>query len=387
MRHLDPDQVDVHVLYNRLAATEPYISNGSSVLHVLPRAHNVHLRPTEFGPVGDAARSRLLRAGARSLLPGLRDCVQVLRYIWRHEIDVIHCEEGSRNGFYALSLARATSTRCIMHFHWKYGDWMSPVSRLAVKRCDALITVSSWTGRVIRNAGVRQRTFPVLNGIDVDRWDPRATDGSTVRHEFGLDADDPLVLMVAQLTEWKRQATLIEAFAKVATGTPRAKLLLVGREINPPANDTAGYAQTLADRIVEAGLQDRVILAGQRSDIPQILAAADVFALPSVDDPCALAHIEAMAMAKPIVAVRAGGTPELIEHGHTGLLSEADDVSGIAAHLSTLIDDPALRRQIGERGRARAMEYLNVRRMADEVEAVYRSVVFVDPASHTVGAG
>jgi glycosyltransferase involved in cell wall biosynthesis len=82
-----------------------------------------------------------------------------------------------------------------------------------------------------------------------------------------------------------------------------------------------------------------------------------------------------MAMARPIVTVDSGGAPELVEHGKAGLVGPVDDVDALAANLIALIDDPVKRREFGDYGRQRVLEYLNAQRMADEVEAVYRLVV------------
>ncbi len=185
MRFLDSDRVEVHVLYNRLAASEPYLSAGTSVLEVLPQTPDIHLRPGEFGPVGGVPRQQLLASTARAVVPATRDSMSLVRYIRRNRIDVIHCEEGSRNGFYAYVLSRMTRVKCVVHFHSQYGSWMSRLSRLGVERADAIIAVSSWTGRVIQQAGVSpERIFPVLNGIDVADWDPTAVDGDAIRREF-----------------------------------------------------------------------------------------------------------------------------------------------------------------------------------------------------------
>ena len=386
MRFFDRDRVDVHVVYNRLADSEPYRSAGTSVLEQLPRSPDVHLRPAEFGPVGGTPRKQLLVATLRSLGPAIRDGARLFRYVRRNRIDVIHCEKGSRNGFYAFVLSRLTRARCVMHFHWKYGSYMSPLSRLAVSRADALITVSSWTGRGIRASGVPpERIFPVLNGIDVVDWDPAAVDGASVRREFDIEPGAPLVVMIAQLVAWKRQATLIEAFRRVVEQRPSARLLLVGAEIAPPtAPGVVSYTEQLRQLVAESGLERHVTFTGRRADVRELLAAADIFALPSVDDPCALAHIEAMAMAKPIVTVEAGGAPELVEDGRTGLVGPADDSAQLAANLIDLIDDPVRARELGERGRRRVLEDLNAKRMADQVEAVYR---LVSGADRTWAAG
>ena len=81
----------------------------------------------------------------------------------------------------------------------------------------------------------------------------------------------------------------------------------------------------------ELGLQEHVIFTGFRSDIVQILAAIDVFTMPTFEEPCAVAFLEAMAMRKPVVALRSGGTPQLVEHGVAGLLSPPEDIDALAA--------------------------------------------------------
>lgn len=377
MRFFDRDRVEVHVLYNRHADDERYRAAGTSALDALPATPDIRLVPAEFGPVGDAPRVQLLGAAARAVVPAMRDAGSLVAYIRRHRIDVIHCEQGPRNGFYAYLLSRMTGARCITHFHWNYGPWMSSVSRLAVHRSDAIIPVSAWTGRVLRDAGVPPgRIFPVLNGIDLTRWDPATANGGTIRHEFGIDDGDPLIVMVAQLVAWKRQALVVEAMRAVVDAHPRARLLLVGTESNLGYSGGAiSYTDELRRAIGRTGLQDHVILTGQRRDIPQILAAADLSAYPSVGDPCPLAHIEAMAMATPVLGVPAGGTPELVEDGRSGLLGPVDDAAALAANMIALLDDPPRRRRMGTEARQRAVTKLTAKRMADEVEAVYRLVV------------
>lgn len=371
MRFFAAERVEVHVAYNRRADQEPYRSSGSSVLDVLPGAAGVHLRPTEFGPVGHAPRLQLVSGAARAALPGLRDAVVLAAYVRRHRIDVIHCEEGVRNAPYGLALARTTQARSVVHFHLTYGSWMSPISRFAVRHADAVIPVSHATGRGLASGGVDpDRIFPVLNGIDVSAFDPAAADGSAVRHELGMGPGDPLVLMAAQLAEWKRQHLLIEAFRPVLERHPTARLVLAGTEWKPAER----YAAGLERLIGELGLTDRVILAGFRRDIRDVLAAADVFAHPSVGEPFGLVLAEAMAMGKPVVTVADGGAPEVVIAGEAGLVGPKDDVAALTANLLALIDDADLRAAMGARGRARVQQRLNCRRMADDIEAVYRRV-------------
>jgi glycosyltransferase involved in cell wall biosynthesis len=234
---------------------------------------------------------------------------------------------------------------------------------------------------VLHEGGVpRDRIFPVLNGIDPGAFALGRDDGRSIRRELGMERPDPLIVMVAQLVEWKRQHVLIEAFRAVVDAHPAARLLLVGTDPYAPLTAGKSYIDRCRSLVRRLGLDDRVVFAGRRGDVPQILAEADIACLPSVDDPCALVHIEAMAVGTPVVGVRAGGAPELIQDGRTGLLVAPDDVPGLARNLSALIDDPGRRRAMGDAGRRRVVEHLNARRMADEVEAVYRLVCGVESA-------
>jgi glycosyltransferase involved in cell wall biosynthesis len=382
MRHLNRDRVEVHAVFNRLAAGEPYQSAGTSVLEKLSSIPETHLREAEFGPVGGGTpKPQLLAATARAAIPATRDAVQLVSYIRRHGIHVIHSEEGTRDSFYGLVLSRLSGTKCVAHLHVKFAPWMSRPSQFGVRHADAIITVSRWGGEVLRAAGVPgERIFPILNGIDLSGWDPASVSGTGIRQELGIDHDDPLVVIVAQLAYFKRQDVLIEAFRSVADAYPRARLLVVGTETHlNPARGHASYTEYLQQRVRDYGLEGQVIFAGHRRDVKQILAAANIFAMPSIDEPFGLSHVEAMAMARPVVAVDSGGIRELVDHGRTGLLGPVDDARQLAGNIRALIEDPARARSMGESGRRRVHDHLGAQRMADEVEAVYRLLAFGAP--------
>jgi glycosyltransferase involved in cell wall biosynthesis len=368
MRFFDPARVEVHAVYPRSAARDPDPSAGTSVLDALARAPRARLRPFEFGPAFVRSLPDALATAARAAPIAVADLARLVRFVRAQRIDVVHCEYGVTSAILGHVLARLTPARSLVHLHAPWGDWLKPPSAYAMARADAIVPVAEWVGRGVRDAGVLpERILPVLNGIDVDRFDP-SLDGSPVRAELGIGRDDPVIVQVAQLDDWKRQHLTIDAFARVVTRHPRARLLLVGAEQDP----AGPYEQRLRRQIEELGLAGSVTLTGRRGDVDRVLAAADVFCLPSPGDPCALAHIEAMAMATPVVTVAAGGGAELIVDGETGLHAAVDDPDSLAAALIALIEDPQRRARLGAAGRRRAVEYLNAGRMADDVEAVYR---------------
>jgi glycosyltransferase involved in cell wall biosynthesis len=100
-----------------------------------------------------------------------------------------------------------------------------------------------------------------------------------------------------------------------------------------------------------------------------------VFAMPSFEEPFGVVFLEAMAMAKPVIAVNNGGTPEVVANGETGLLSPAWDVTCLAENIIRLLRDADLRKSMGERGRQRVLEQFTPQRMAREVGEVYQRVL------------
>jgi glycosyltransferase involved in cell wall biosynthesis len=112
----------------------------------------------------------------------------------------------------------------------------------------------------------------------------------------------------------------------------------------------------LEQEIRALGVTERVRLVGERYDVPQLLAEADVFALSSASEGMPVSVLEAMAAGLPVVSSRVGGVPELVVDGETGILVRPGDASALAAALSSLIADPAERRRLGAAGRARAEE-------------------------------
>ena len=189
-----------------------------------------------------------------------------------------------------------------------------------------------------------------------------------------------MLVIVAGLDPIKGHTLLLAALALVRDQLPAVKLLVVGGE-GPRTN----YASVLQQLTHKLDLDEHVVFTGQRSDIQHILAAADLFTMPSDGEGFGLSFVEAMAMKKPVIGLDNGGTPEVVEHGRSGLLSPAGDVQQLAENILTLVNDPALRQRMGEYGRARVERDFNPQRMANDVENIYRLVlehVHVSPRSN-----
>jgi glycosyltransferase involved in cell wall biosynthesis len=120
------------------------------------------------------------------------------------------------------------------------------------------------------------------------------------------------------------------------------------------------------------GIGARVHLLGFRDDVQDILAAGDLFVMPSLSEGLPLALVEAMSFGLPVVVSGVGGIPEVVTDGVDGLLVPPSDSTALAAALRTLLDDPALRRRLGTAARARALRDYAITTMADRYERLYR---------------
>jgi glycosyltransferase involved in cell wall biosynthesis len=163
------------------------------------------------------------------------------------------------------------------------------------------------------------------------------------------------------------------ALARVRAEIPNVRLLVVGADaVAVHGGSFTSELKTLAN---ELGIAGSVTFTGERSDIAPIMAACDVFSMPSREEPFGLVFLEAMAMQRPVVAVNDGGTPEVVEHGQSGLLAPAHDDAALASNILTLLRDPELRARMGAYGRSRVLEYFNTHRMARDAGDAYEAVL------------
>jgi glycosyltransferase involved in cell wall biosynthesis len=385
MKFFDHSRVEAHVAYNTLVprpaarSREPWDEGyrpGTSVQGVLQAIPGVRLRPTEFGPhVTGVPKLRLASEVGLSIPRLIRDSIGLVRYIRRNRIDVIHAGEQAKAALYGWWLARAAGAKCVIHMHVKYDDWISPLTRWAMRHADAVVGVSEWCSAETKRAGVpSQRIFTVHNGMDMAGWDPVAVDGDVVRQEFGVGPDCTLLVAMGALRPWKGHVTLLNALQRVVSTHRNVKLLIVGTEDRLTGPRPDSYTEELKRLVASSGLSEHVIFAGLRRDVREIHAAADIFALPTYEEPFGLVFLEAMAMATPVVAVASGGVPEVVEHGKTGLLAPPADSEQFARHIITLLDDPARAREMGDNGRRRLLGCFTAQTMAQGFEQLYATL-------------
>lgn len=368
MRESDPARVEVHLAAEAHARTSPTTAR---------ELRNVTVRPTRFLPTM-YLRSR--RAVVESLLRdaprAVASLAALIAYTRRHRIDVVHFDERPRNALYGLTIGRAAGARTVCHLHsTPLPQSMSANSLRFLRQADAVVCVSAFVERVALQQGQpHERTHVVLSAIDVSRWDPE-TDGTAVRAEFGIARDELVLTIIARVVPWKGHPELLEALGRLSGRIPPFRLLIVGEEDETSGLAAGNASAALREQAARLGIADRIIFTGRRSDVAQVLAASDIYAMPSHTESFGLVFAEAMAMRVPVVAFDVGGVGEVVEHGRTGLLSPHGDVDQLAANIALLANDPAIRRVMGEAGRLRVESEFAPARMAAQTEEVYRSLL------------
>jgi glycosyltransferase involved in cell wall biosynthesis len=187
-----------------------------------------------------------------------------------------------------------------------------------------------------------------------------------VRAELRLGADDRLVVAIGNLYPVKGHAHLIDAIARLAERHPRLQLAICGR------GDLEGALRAQAQT---RGIGHRVHLLGLRSDVDAVLAAADLFALPSLSEGLPLALLEAMFAGRPIVASDVGEVSTALGGKEAGVLVPPADSPALASALDGLLVQPERARELGDRARARAAAVYDVSHMVRAYSAIYEELL------------
>lgn len=217
---------------------------------------------------------------------------------------------------------------------------------LAARVTHAYFTVSEAEARDARRLHIHRGAIAIGNGRDPFRFRPDPIARERIRAELGATDEQVVVLAVSRLVWHKGYPELAAALPEV----PHAALWVAGERLS------SDRGPDMTALLHDAGLGERLRLLGYREDVPALMAAADIFVLPSRFEGLPMSVIEAMLTGLPVVAANVRGPAEQVVPDVTGLLVPAGDASALATALARLAADPALRTRMGSAGRQRALE-------------------------------
>ena len=229
------------------------------------------------------------------------------------------------------------------------------------------------SNRVIVNSERTRAAFPpsdkivlIYNGLTIRPGDPEIR--HIIKAEFALEDGSRAIGIIGKLYPGKGQMEVLQAFALLAERYPDLKLIFMGATAN------AKYEADLRRFIRLNRLTRRVFFAGFRSDLIEILQTLSVVVVASVVDSFGRAALEAMAAGVPVLAIRAGGLPEIVQHGENGFLADTRDPDVLAKALSDILDHPELRPAITKNGFRTVREKFSGERQVKDIERVILEV-------------
>jgi len=332
---------------------------GHRVLPVLPDNGSGWLAG-QFRALGIEAVSFSLRRPV-----DLRCLAALVRVLHRQEIDVVHSHDFTMAVYGGASAALSRARHVITMHGNRYfaARWRRRVAlRWACRRSQGVVAVSEATQRELAST-LRlpaDAVSVIRNGVALQSGDPTA-----LRNELRLEPHELLIVAIGNVMAVKGHIVLLRALSGLQARRPdlRWRVAIAGRERD--------QAAALRSHAQEHGFGDRLHLLGYRADVADILAAADLYVMPSLSEGTPLALLEAMLAGKAVIASAVGGVPEVMTDRGDGLLTPPGDVQAFGEALEQLLSDAARRASLGEAARRRATRDFGVDAMVDAYTRLY----------------
>ncbi len=211
-----------------------------------------------------------------------------------------------------------------------------------------------------------QKVVSLHNGIDLTRFAHiSSTETASLRASLGIPHNAHLLITVAVLRQPKGIQFLLDALPDILNVVPKTYYLIVG---------DGDYREKLEALATKNNITDHVIFTGARTDIPQLLATADIFVLPTLTEALPTVLAEAMAAEKPIIASNVGGVPEMLDDGQNGLLIPPANPPALTTACLKLLQNPQQAQAMGKTGRQIVEERFDIQRQVRRLETLYLSV-------------
>jgi glycosyltransferase involved in cell wall biosynthesis len=294
--------------------------------------------------------------------------VRIARRLRDGAYDIVHMHTSHAHTLGCLASMLSRVARRIVSRRVDFSIYRHPfsISGLKYKRgVDRFIAISSAVSDALVADGVSpERIAVVPSGVDPARV--AGADGAGLREEVALPPRAPLVVNVAHLAWHKGQEFLVRAAPAILEAVPEARVVIAGE----------GERRGLLEReIARLGLSERVRLAGFRADALRFTAAATVFAMPSVMEGLCTSILDALLLDRPVVASRAGGIPEIVEHEVTGLLVPPEDPAALGEAIVRLVRDPSLAARLARAGKERVLSDFTADAMVEGTLRIYEETL------------
>jgi len=335
------------ILNNRQIKTSVALPSGGPFTEKLKNA-GIEVIPLEFRGKRDIRNAFLLR-----------------KILLEKKIHILHVHRSSEHfvGFIAAKCLPPFKVKLVRTKHEDIsisGNFLNHI--LYSRFTDKIIAV----GEEIKQKAVRENFFKpshiatIHSSVLIDKFNPDI-DGGKIRRELSISNNTPIIGTIGKIHPRKDYVTFLKACILVKKDFPKAKFLWVG---------DGSHEKKAKNFICKAKLQDSVAFLGRREDIPEILAALDVFVLSSRSEGSPAVLKEALLMEKPVVSTNVGAVPEIIKHGENGVLVPPERPDKLAAEITKILRNP-YNKEMGEKGRVFIKEKFGEMLLAEKTKKVY----------------
>lgn len=253
--------------------------------------------------------------------------------------------------------------------------------RILNRSFSAIVCVSDAVKKEVikREWASTRKMTTIYNGVEANDFKVRSDVTAALRKSLGISPSTTVIGMLGSIRPVKGHEYLVKAIASVINTAKDIKVLLVGY-------DKTEYFKEVRALISHLGLDKYFIFTGDRTDIPEIISVFDIFVLSSRSEGFSNALLEAMASGKPTIATDNGGNSEVVIDRQTGLLIPPCEVKPLAETLLELLSDERLRRSLGEEGLKAVSRRFTVKRMMDETEGLYKSLLTASSGNSSLSA-
>lgn len=306
----------------------------------------------------------------KSILSRSFSLKKLIRYAETHDINIVHSNTIWIN-HYAQKIGEELNIPIISHLR----DIIKKeqVKKYKLHKADMIIPISDAVRKPLDEFGIEDnRIKRIYNGVDLSLF---SNCKDVLKKEYNINGY--LVGIVGQLTprsHWKGQREFILSASEVCKKMNNVYFAIVGGDDSSTSDPNHGsYIRELKMLVKDLGIEDHVIFTGYRKDIPDIMASFDVLVSASYAEPFGRVIIEAMSAGKPVIGTNAGGAPEIIQNGITGIIVPPKDHKSISEALIYILQKDEIRKSMGEAGRKRVYEYFSLDKNVEEIQNVYES--------------
>lgn len=291
----------------------------------------------------------------------------IRKVLQKENISLVH-GHGYKSNFYGYFAAKALGLPFVATCHLWTGA--SPTIRfyefldsLILRRAHKVVGVSGAISDSLRKSGLSpEKVLTIFNGTDFSQ---HGDSSPTLRRELGI-GERILVGSVGRLEDQKGFEYFLRAARQVLSEFPETLFVVVG---------TGSLRSRLEGLIQELGLGSNVLLVGQRNDMPGVYESLDLFVLASIDEGMPMTILEALALARPVVATQVGAVDKLVIEERTGLLVEPRDVPALSNAILRCLKNPSFARELGRTGEAHIRKSFSAEAMAENYLETYRQVL------------